>query len=382
MQLNSDQLRLQALAKEFTATHIIPFAMEFDRKAEFPQFVLEETKKAGLICMAIPKSFGGDEYDSVTQSLVVEEWAYGCAAFATTLGGNGLSSYPLLIAGTEEQKRLYFTPIVEGGLGAFALTEPGAGSDAGACKTIARRVGDEYILNGVKCFCTNGSYAKVFVIFASTDPDKGVKGLSAFIVERECAGLSVGSVEHKLGIRSSNTIELLLKDVHIPADRLLGKEGDGMKIAMKTLDMARPIVASIGVGVARRALDECLKQLSGGKPGQAVQFALADMEIQIEAARALVRHALSLKDAGLSYSKESAVAKTFATDTAMHVCAAAQQLLGSLALSSESVLQKLLRDAKVLQIYEGTNQIQRMVIAGQVLREDAEKHAAAAAGGR
>jgi alkylation response protein AidB-like acyl-CoA dehydrogenase len=380
MQLTGAQLHLQALAREFTAAHIIPVALELDRKAEFPLWVVNEAKKARLLCMAVPKKFGGNEYDSVTQSLVVEELAYGCAAFATTLSGNGLSSYPLLIAGTDEQRSLYFTPIVEGGLGAFALTEPGAGSDAGACKTTAKRVGDEYVLNGVKCFCTNGSYAKVFVIFASTDLDKGVKGLSAFVVERERAGLSVGSVEHKLGIRSSNTIELLLKEVRIPADHLLGNEGDGMKIAMKTLDMARPIVASIGVGIARRALDECLKCVRAGRPGQMVQFTLADMEIQIEASRTLVRHALSLKEAGLPYSKESAVAKTFATDAAMHVCAAAQQLLGSSALSSGSIVQKLLRDAKILQIYEGTNEIQRIVIAGQLLREEAAKNAASAAG--
>ena len=380
MQLTSDQLRLQALAMAFTAAHIIPVASELDRRAEFPLFIVQEAKKAGLIGMAIPKKFGGAEYDSVTQSLVVEEWAYGCAAFATTLGGNGLSSYPLLIAGTDEQKKLYFTPIVEGGLGAFALTEPGAGSDAGACRTTAKREGNEYVLNGVKCFCTNGSYAKVFVIIANTDPSKGVKGLSAFIVEGGHAGLSVGKVEHKLGIRSSNTIELVLKDVRIPLDRLLGNEGDGMKIAMKTLDMARPIVASIGVGVARRALDECLRYFDSRKPGQMVQFTLADMEIQIEAARALVRHALSLKNANLPYSKESAVTKTYATDTAMHVCAAAQQLLGSYAFNSGSVVQKLLRDAKVLQIYEGTNQIQRIVIAGQLLREEAAKNAVQAAG--
>lgn len=383
MQPTSEQERIQALAREFTATHIIPVALKHDQTAEFPLFAVEEAKKAGLICMAVPKKFGGAEFDSVTQSMVVEEWAYGCAAFATTLGGNGLSSYPLLIAGTDEQKSFYFTPIVAGGLGAFALTEPSAGSDARACKTVARREGDEYLLNGVKCFCTSGSYADVFVIIASTDPSKGVKGLSAFLVERGRAGLVVGSVEHKLGIRASNTIELLLQDVRIPADRLLGNEGDGMKIAMKTLDMARPIVASIGVGVARRALDECLKalQASGNsKPAQSVQFALADMEIQIQAARALVRHALSLKDAGLPYSKESAVAKTFATDTAMHVCASAMQILGSSALLSSSIMQKLLRDAKVLQIYEGTNEIQRIVISGQLLREEAAKHAAPAAG--
>ena len=386
MNLTSEQQRLQALAREFTAKHIIPVAMEYDQSADFPMFAADEAKKAGLNCMAIPKEFGGPGYDSATQLLVVEEWAYGCAAFATMLGGNGLCSYPLLVAGTEEQKKLYFAPIVAGGFGAFGLTEPGAGSDAGSCRTVAQLVGDEYVLNGVKCFCTTGGYAKVFVIFASTDPSKGVKGLTAFLVESERTGLSVGSVEHKLGIRCSNTVELLLKDVRIPASHRLGQEGEGMKIAMKTLDMARPIVASIGVGVARRALDECirfsLQKHSDGKsqPSQAEQFVMADMAIQIEAARAMTYHAISLKDAGLPYSKESAMAKAFATDTAMKVCIEAQQLFGSKGLHSDCVIQKLVRDAKVLQIYEGTNQIQRLVIAGQILRPEAVRSMSQAAG--
>ncbi|WP_333595196.1 acyl-CoA dehydrogenase family protein [Anaerospora hongkongensis] len=373
--LTPEQQKIQKLAWDFTREHIIPVAAEYDRTGQFPEFILEETKRAGLNCMAAPKEYGGPEFTSVMQSLVVEAWAYGCAGFATILGGNGLSSYPLLIAGTQEQKKLYYGRLVAGGMGAFALTEPAAGSDAGGCTTVARREGDEYVLNGTKCFCTTGGYASIMVVFASTDLSKGVKGLSAFIVESERPGVVVGAAEHKMGIRSSNTIELLLKNVRIPAGNLLGKEGEGMKIAMKTLDMARPIVGAIGVGVAQRALDEAVKyakeQLDGsGKllaAHQSVQFKLADMQIRVEAARQVVRRALSLKDAGLPYSKESAIAKTLASDTAMVVAAEAVEIMGSYGYSQDSIVEKLMRDAKVIQIYEGTNQVQRIVIAGQLL---------------
>lgn len=375
MSLTPEQQAVQKLAWDFTREHIMPVAAEYDRTGDFPEFILQETKKAGLNCMAAPKDYGGPEFPSVTQSIVVEAWAYGCAGFATILGGNGLSSYPLLIAGTEEQKKLYYGRLVAGGMGAFALTEPGAGSDAGGCTTVAKKEGDEYILNGAKCFCTTGSYASIMVVFASTDPSKGVKGLSAFIVEAEREGVIVGAIEHKMGIRSSNTIELLLKNVRIPASNLLGKEGEGMKIAMKTLDMARPIVGAIGLGVAQRALDEAVKYVKeqldvNGKPlatHQSIQFKLADMQIQVEAARQVVRRALSLKDMGLPYSKESAIAKTLASDTAMRVTADAVEIMGSYGYSKDSIVEKLMRDAKVIQIYEGTNQVQRIVIAGQLL---------------
>jgi acyl-CoA dehydrogenase len=375
--LTAEQQRLQELAREFTAKHIIPVAAEYDRSGEFHLFILEEAKKAGLICNAVPKEYGGAGYDSVSQALIVEEWAYGCAAFATTLGGNGLSAYPLLIAGTDEQKKLYFSRIVAGGLAGFALTEPGAGSDAGAVATTAKLDGDEWVLNGTKCFATNCGYAEIMVVFASTDPTMGVKGLSAFIVEKERPGLIVGAVEHKLGIRSSNTVELILKNVRLPKNHLLGKEGEGMKLAMKTLDMARPMVASQGVGIARRALDEAISfaksQLDvNGKPlaaHQSIAFKLADMAIQIEAARQLVRNCLRLKEAGEPYTKEAAIAKTFATDTAMRVAADAREIMGSHGYSENSVVEKLVRDAKIQQIYEGTNQVQRIVISGILLRD-------------
>ncbi|WP_425059945.1 Acyl-CoA dehydrogenase [Sporomusa carbonis] len=375
MSLTPQQQKVQQLAREFTAKHIIPVAGEWDEKGEFHEFILEEVKKAGLNCMAVPTEYGGPGYDSVTQSIVAEEWGYGCAAFATTLGGNGLSSYPLAIAGTDEQKKLYYGRLVAGGMGGFALTEPGAGSDAGACATTAKLDGDEWVLNGTKCFATTCGYATIMVVFASTDPSKGVKGLSAFIVEKEREGVIVGAVEHKMGIRSSNTVELILKNVRIPKDHLLGKEGEGMKIAMKTLDMARPIVASMGVGIARRALDAAIKFAKeyldvNGKPigtHQAVAFKLADMATQVEAARQLVRNALRLKEAGVPYTKEAAMAKTFATDTAMRVTADAVELMGHYGYSKDSFVEKLMRDAKVTQIYEGTNQVQRMVISGLLL---------------
>lgn len=376
MTLTPKQQELQQLAREFTEAHIIPVASEWDEKGEFHEFILEEVKKIGLNCMAVPQEYGGPGFDSVSQSIVMEEFGYGCCGFATTLGGNGLSSYPLAIAGTDEQKKLYYGRLVAGGAGGFALTEPGAGSDAGACATVAKLDGDEWVLNGTKCFATTCGAATIMVIFASTDPSKGVKGLSAFIVEKERAGLTVGAVEHKMGIRSSNTVELLLKNVRIPKEHLLGKEGEGMKIAMKTLDMARPIVASMAVGVAQRALDVSIKFAkehldTNGKPigmNQAVNFKIADMAIQVEAARQLVRNALRLKDAGVAYTKEAAMAKTFATDTAMSISADAVGLMGHYGYSKDSFVEKLMRDAKVTQIYEGTNQVQRIVIAGLLLR--------------
>jgi len=373
--LTTEQQQVQQTAREFVAKHIIPVAAEYDRKGEFHAFILPEAKKHNYFAMAVPKEYGGLGYDSVTQGIVLEQWGYGCAGFGTTLAASVLSMDSVLVAGTETQKKLFFTPMVNGEVGAFALTEPGAGSDAGAGTALAKKDGDEYVLNGTKCFISNGGYAKVYVVFASTDPTKGVKGLTAFIVEREREGLVVGATEHKLGIRSSNTVELMLKNVRIPADHLLGKEGDGMKIAMKTLDMARPAIAALSVGVAQRALDECVKYLRTKfpdpkvQPSQSVQFKLADMEIQIQAARQLLHHTLMLKDAGVPYTKESALAKTFCGDTAMRGIRDALEILGAHGYSTDCEVEKLVRDAKIMQIYEGTNQIQRLVIGRAILSE-------------
>ena len=373
--LTAEQKQIQQTAREFVAKHIIPVAAEYDRKGEFHPFILAEAKKYNYFAMAVPKEYGGLGYDATTQGVVLEQWGYGCTGFGTTLAASILSMDSVMVSGNDAQKKLFFAPMVNGEIGSFALTEPGAGSDASAGTATAKKEGEEYVLNASKCFISNGGYAKVYTVFASTDRSKGVKGLSAFIVEREREGVVVAATEHKLGIRSSNTIELLLKNVRIPADHLLGKEGDGMKIAMMTLDLGRQGIASISVGLAQRALDECVKYLQKKfpdrkvQPGQALQFKLADMEIQTQAARQLLYHTLAMKDAGLPITKESAITKTFCADTAMRVAKDALEILGDYGYSTDCVVEKLVRDAKCMQIYEGTNQIQRLVVSRAVLSE-------------
>jgi alkylation response protein AidB-like acyl-CoA dehydrogenase len=367
--LSPEQQAIKQAAKDFVAKHIIPFAAQYDKTCEFHPYLLEASKESKIFAMAVPKEYGGLNYDALTQALVLEEWGYGCAGMGTTLAASVLSMDSVLVAGNDEQKRRYFTPMLNSEIGAFGLTEPGAGSDAGAGKSTAVKVGDEYILNGTKCWITNGGYATVYVIYALTDPAAGMKGISAFIVERGRPGFTIGTVDHKLGIRSSNTVELLLKDVHVPVTNLLGKEGEGMKIAMKTLDMARPAIAALSVGLAQRALDECVKHVQKtfvGKsyPGQTLQFKLADMQILVDAARNSLHEAMHLRDAGLPFSKESAISKTFCSDVAMQVTTAAVTLMGSYGYAE---LGKYMRDSKIMQIYEGTNQIQRLVISRAVL---------------
>ena len=242
--LSEEQKRIQQTAREFVAKNIIPFAAQYDKTCEFHGYLLDAARESKIFAMAVPKEYGGLDYSALTQALVLEEWGYGCAGMGTTLAASVLSMDSVLAAGNEEQKRRYFEPMVRGEIGSFGLTEPGAGSDAGSAKTTAIKVGEEYVINGAKCWITNGGIASMFVIYALTDPTKGVKGLSALIVEKGRPGFTIGTVDHKLGIRSSNTVELLFKDVHVPAFNLLGKEGEGMKIAMKTLDMARPAIAA------------------------------------------------------------------------------------------------------------------------------------------
>jgi len=368
--LTAEQKQIQAEATAFVAKEIIPFASKFDQSGEFHPYLLDAARESRIFAMAVPKAFGGLEYSALTQAVVLEAWGYGCAGMGTTLAASVLSMDSVLVAGTDAQKKQFFEPMVRGEIGSFGLTEPSAGSDAGNGKSTAVRVGDEYVLNGSKCWITNGGYSSVFVIYALTDPAAGMKGISAFIVEKGTPGFTIGTVDHKLGIRSSNTVELLFKDVHIPAANLLGKEGEGMKIAMKTLDMARPAIASLSLGLAQRALDECVKHLQQlypekAQPGQTLQFKLADMKIEIEAARQLLHHTMNLRDAGLPYSAESAMTKTNASDTAMKITTQAVQLMGSYGYTSG--IAKLMRDAKIMQIYEGTNQIQRLVISRAVL---------------
>ena len=368
--MNAEQRAIQRAAKDFAARYIIPHAAEYDKSGEFHSYILEAAKPENIFAMAVPREYGGLGYGPLTQALVLEEWGYGCAAMGTTLSASILSMEAVLTAGNDDQKRRFCKPMLTAGIGAFALTEPAAGSDAGAGVATAVKKGQDYVLNGPKCWITNGGEAAVLVVFAATDPAKGTKGLSAFIVERGLPGFIMGDREEKLGLRSSNTVFFLMKDLHVPASNLLGQEGDGMRIAMETLDLARPSIGALAIGLAQRCLDECVNHLrerypAKSFPGETLQFELADMQIQIEGARQAQHHTMALREAKLPFSKESAIAKTLGTAVAMNVTSQAMRLVGSHAYTSE--FSKFMRDAKVMQIYEGTNQIQRLVIARSVL---------------
>jgi len=328
----------------------------------------------GLTSLEIPEEYGGPGLERVTVAALMEEMAKADAGFFTTYAASNLALKAVIFGGSEEQKQHCCDLMIEGGYGAFCLTEPMAGSDAAAGKTTAVRDGDTYILNGRKCFITNGSIASYYVVTAMTDKSLGVKGISAFLVEAGTPGLSSGNHEDKMGIRTSNTCDVVLEDCRVPASALLGKEGQGYSIAMKTLDMARTWIGCGAVGIAQRCVDEAVaygkQRIAFGKPilkNQGLQFKLADMEIRTETARQMVAHTLKLMDEGKPYSKESAIAKCYAGDAAVQNALEAIQMLGGYGYSREYPVEKLLRDAKIFQIYEGTNEIQRMVIAKNVI---------------
>ncbi len=374
-ELTEEQKSWQKKAREFVNQYIVPNADKYDRTGEFPQPIVEKAKEYGLLALAAPKDLGGPGLDAMSSALVNEELGKGCVGMQTTLGGNGLSSYPVLFGGNREQIKLYFKHILNGELAAFALTEPGAGSDPGAIRTVAVRKGDHYVINGTKCFCTNGGHAGVYTVFASTNLSERNRGLSAFIVEADQKGITVGKKENKMGIRASNTVEVIFNDVSVPVNRRIGDEGQGFKIAMKTLDVARLSVGATAVGLCKRILTETIQfvqnEKKNGKPlaaSQYIQFKLADMATRAEAAEGLIDKTCYLKDSGRPYSKESAMSKTFATDSAMQLAETAVEIFGPCGYLRESNIEKLMRDAKVMQIYEGTNQIQRIVIANHVLK--------------
>ena len=373
--LNEEQKDIVKMAHDFCEKEIKPFAAQWDKDGIFPLDTVKKAMDIGYHCLEIPEEFGGSGIDYVTVAAVMEEFAKYDLGFATTLMGTTLSLKPVLMHGTPEQKKMYSDVIVGGGLGAFALTEADAGSDAAATRTTAVRDGNEYVINGSKCFITNSTYADIFVVFALTDKTKGVKGISAFIVERNRPGFSVDKHEDKMGLRSSDTASLVFEDVRIPEDHLLGKEGEGFKYAMQTLDLARPFVGASAVGVAQRCIDEAAvyakqRQCFGAPIAklQAIQFKLADMEIGVETARQMIVHTLCLAEAHMPYSREAAIAKCYAADVAFKNAGEAIQILGGYGYSREYPVEKLLRDSKILQIYEGTNEVQRVVISGQVLR--------------
>jgi len=365
-------------AREITNEKIIPARAELDEKNQFPREILQDIAKADLFSIFVPEEYGGFGGGCYEIVLALEELARGCVGVATSFAASALGIFPVLIAGTEEQKQKYMPDIASGARwAAFGLTEANAGSDASGIRTTAVLEGDEWVLNGTKQWITNGGESQIYTIVALTDPAKGARGASIFIVEDGDPGFSYGKKEDKMGIRSSSTRELILKDCRIPKDRMVGKKGTGFITVMKTLDMSRPGIASLGIGLAQAALDEAViyakQRVQFGKPiisFQAVQHILADMAIQLEAGRALVYAAARHIDSNpKNMSKASSMCKVFATDMAMKVTTDAVQVLGGYGYMKEYPVEKMMRDAKILQIYEGTNQIQRNVIGQELNKE-------------
>lgn len=375
-ELTDEQIEIRKLARDFAKKEIIPVAAEYDRTAEMPWPIINKAFDIGMWNLTIPEQYGGQGFDHFTEVLVFEELAYGCLGVFGAFGGTALAITPILIAGSVEQKKKFLPSFAESAkLAAFALTEPNAGSDASAVKTVAKKVGNDYILNGTKCFITHGGIADLYVIFASTDRSKGLKGLTAFIVPGDSPGLKMGKKEDKLGDRASHIGEVIIEELRVPAENLLGKEGDGFKIAMKTLDITRPTIAAAAVGVTQRAIDEAVEyakmRTQFGKAiadNQAIQFMLADMAMSVLASRSLVWQSAAKIDAGQPDSMLSATAKCVASDTAMKVTVDALQIFGGYGYMKEYPMEKLMRDAKITQIYEGTNQILRQVVASILLR--------------
>lgn len=345
-------------------------------KGEFPREVFNKAVEMGLTTLGVPEKFGGSGEGAFTGTLLGEELGYADAGFAVAVGACNLATIPVMMGGNEEQVKKVADLLLHGGMTAFCLTEAEAGSDAAALRTTAVKDGNDYIINGSKVFITNGGVADMYTVFATVDKSLGAKGITAFLVDRNSPGLSVGKEENKMGIRLSNTTEVVFEDVRVPAENMVGGVGKGLKIALGTLSRTRAQGSSAAVGICRRAIEESMKyakqRVTFGRPiikNQAIQFMLADMEIQTEAARQLVRHAVRMVDKGVIDAKQGSTAKTFAGDTAVKVATDAIQIFGGYGYSREYPVEKLLRDAKIYQIFEGTNQIQRMVVFGNMITQ-------------
>lgn len=378
MILNTEQLDIKAAVRDFADKELRPAAAACEQSGEFPFEVYKKACAMQLNCLDLPEKYGGPGISKVTACVIREELSRGDAGFSLSVGANGLGMKPLLIAGTEKQRQHFAEIITAGGFSAFALTEPDAGSDAGACRTTAQRVGDEYIINGHKCFITNGGLANIYTVVASVDRSNGVKGLTMFMVDRDTPGVSVGKSEDKMGIRLSNTSDVIFEDVKIPAENIVGREGQGFKIAMSTLDLGRAGTCASAVGVAQAAFEHAIRysqeRVTFGKPickNQVIQFMLADMAMKIETARHFGYHVAELLDAGetAQVSKLASMAKCYSTDMLQSVTSDAVQIFGGYGYMRDYPVEKLMRDAKIYQIFEGTNQIQRMVISTALLKE-------------
>ncbi|OPD50447.1 acyl-CoA dehydrogenase AcdA [Bacillus thuringiensis] len=370
--LSEEHEMIRKMVRDFAKNEVAPTAAERDEEERFDRELFDQMAGLGLTGIPWPEEYGGIGSDYLAYVIAIEELSRVCASTGVTLSAHtSLAGWPIFKFGTEEQKQKFLRPMAEGKkIGAYGLTEPASGSDAGGMKTIAKRDGDHYILNGSKIFITNGGIADIYVVFALTDPESKQRGTSAFIVESDTPGFSVGKKESKLGIRSSPTTEIMFEDCRIPVENLLGEEGQGFKVAMQTLDGGRNGIAAQAVGIAQGALDASVEYARErhqfGKPiaaQQGIGFKLADMATDVEAARLLTYQAAWLESEGLPYGKESAMSKVFAGDTAMKVTTEAVQVFGGYGYTKDYPVERYMRDAKITQIYEGTQEIQRLVIS-------------------
>jgi alkylation response protein AidB-like acyl-CoA dehydrogenase len=380
--LTEEQRQIQALARRIMEEKILPVRAELDEKEEFPWTVMKACADTGLFGVSIPEAYGGMGGGSFENCIVVEELSKGCLGCSVSYAASLLGAYPILLGGSEEQKKKYLSEIASGSrLAAFGLTEASAGSDAQGIRTTARKVGDEYILNGTKQWITNGGEAEIYSVIAMTDKSKGGRGATAFILEKGMEGFTFGKKEKKLGIRASATRELVFQDCKVPKENVIGREGTGFILAMRTFDRTRPGIGAQAVGVAQAALDEAVNYAKEREQFdrkiisfQAVQHMLADMAIQTESARAIVYAVSRYIDSDpKNFSKVSAISKVFPSDVAMKVTVDAIQIFGGYGYMKEYPVEKMMRDAKILQIYEGSNQIQRNVISLELIKEAASK---------
>ena len=373
--LSKEHQMLQKMMSEFTEKEVKPIASETDRTCQYPKDTVNKLFDLGVMGMNVPREYGGAGADSLASAIAVEELSKQCASTGDILAThNGLCCAPIVEHGTEEQKKKYLPMLTSGRhVGAFALTEPNAGSDASKGQTEAKLEGDHYVLNGSKLFITNGYVADILVVFAMTDKSKGTRGISAFIVESSFPGFSVGKHEEKMGLHGSPTAEIVFTDCIVPKENLLGEEGKGFKIAMQTLDGGRIGIAAQALGIAEGALDEAKSYVKNRiQFGQAIskfqntQFRLADMELGCEVGRLLTYKAAFYKDQGIPYTKQAAMAKLFTSEHAMQTTTKALQLFGGYGYTKDYPIERMMRDAKITEIYEGTSEIQRIVIAGQM----------------
>jgi acyl-CoA dehydrogenase len=376
-ELSDEQQQLQKMARDFAAREIIPVAEHFDQTAEFPIDIVNKGRDLGLVNLNVPLEYGGPGANVLEETIVSEELAYGCSGISTAMSVNNLSSLPILIGGTEQQKEYWLGERMstKGDLAAYCVTEPGAGSNVAGIQTRAERKNGHYVVNGSKIFISNVNYSSFYTVFALTDPGARHRGISCFIIERDTPGIKVSKHFDKLGQRAADTAEIVFENVEVPAENRIGAEGQGFMLAMKVFDHSRPGVAAGAVGVARRAMEECIKYAKEretfGQPiwqHQAIGHKIADMAINIEAARLLTRQAAWLVDHGAENPKMAAYAKAFAADMAMKVTVDAVQVFGGYGYMKEYPVEKLMRDIKVFQIYEGTSEIQRNIIVRELFR--------------